>query len=282
MNASGPVLLLGARGMLGRAWTARLERDGREHRGLDLPELDVTVPGAVAGAFPEGCRLVVNCSGYTDVDGAERHPEAAEAVNAAAVGLIAAACRERGALLVHYSTDYVFGGTARRPYAPDAPTGPLNVYGRSKLRGEELLRASGGEHLLVRTSWLYAPWGKNFVRTIAALARRGAPLRVVDDQTGRPTSAEGLAAGTLGLLHAGARGTFHLTDGGQCTWFDFAVRVAAGVNPACRVERCSTAEFPRPARRPAWSVLDTSAAEAIIGPLTPWEENLAAVLERLE
>jgi dTDP-4-dehydrorhamnose reductase len=154
----------------------------------------------------------------------------------------------------------------------------VNAYGRSKLAGEVALRESGCEHLLVRTSWLYAPWGKNFVLTMARLATERSELRVVNDQHGRPTSAMQLAALSAKLIRARARGTFHVCDGGECTWFDLASEVARIVSPDCTVHPCTSDEFPRPAKRPAYSVLDCSAAEAITGPPRPWREMVQATL----
>ena len=204
-----------------------------------------------------------------------------------AAGRLAHACRRAGARLVHFSTDYVFNGTATTPYPTDGRRDPVNAYGRSKAVGERLLEASGCRYLLIRTSWLYAPWAKNFVRTIAELARKRDSLRVVSDQRGRPTSAEGLAASTLALIGkteaaSSSALTFHVTDGGECSWFEFAREIVARVAPTCQVVACPAAEYPRPARRPAYSVLDLAPAEALLGPLRPWREALADVLARLE
>jgi dTDP-4-dehydrorhamnose reductase len=155
----------------------------------------------------------------------------------------------------------------------------LNAYGRGKLRGEELLRASGCAHLLVRTAGLYAPWGRNFVRTILELAASRPTLRVVNDQTMRPSSARPLARASLSLLRAGATGTFHVTDGGAgCTWFEFAREILRLAGSSCRLEPCTAAEFGRPARRPAYSVLDLEDAERLVGALAPWPDNLAAAM----
>ena len=151
---------------------------------------------------------------------------------------------------MHYSTDYVFPGDASAPYAVDAPRAPIGAYGRSKLLGEQRSSRSAAEWLCLRTSWLYAPWGKNFVLTIAGLARERQSLRVVNDQRGRPTCCETLAWITERLLDAGERGMRHACDGGECTWFDLATDIAARVNPSCVVEPCATSEYPRPARRP--------------------------------
>ena len=174
----------------------------------------------------------------------------------------------------HYSTDYVFDGTATEPYQTDHPRSPVNAYGRSKAIGEELIAESGVEHLLVRASWLYAPWGQNFVLTMRDLARSRDSLRVVHDQRGRPTDSRRLGEVSLELAEQGHRGTFHVTDGGECTWFELASLVASIANPSCTVDPCTSAEFPRPASRPAYSVLDISATEQVVGPLIPWEDRV--------
>ena len=191
-------------------------------------------------------------------------------------------CRVVGAKLLHYSTDYVFDGTASEPYRTDHPRSPVNAYGRSKALGEELIERSGVEHLLVRSSWLYAPWAKNFVLTIRELAKARPNLRVVDDQRGRPTDSRKLAEVSLALTEQGNRGVFHVTDGGECSWFELAELIAEVVNPDCRVEPCTTDEFPRPAARPAYSVLDISATERVVGPLIPWEARVRDVLACLD
>jgi dTDP-4-dehydrorhamnose reductase len=229
---------------------------------------------AVAPRF----RTVINCAAFTDVDGAEDREQEACAVNGTAVGELAVCCRASDALLVHYSTDYVFDGAATAPYPTSAARAPQGAYGRSKGLGEELLVASGCRHLLIRTSWLYAPWGKNFVDTMARLCREKPLVRVVNDQRGRPTSAQYLAARSLALIEAGGQGAFHVTDGGECSWFEFAQEITRATHGSARVEPCSTAEFPRPAARPAYSVLDLRMTEALIGPSRPWQDNLADVL----
>jgi dTDP-4-dehydrorhamnose reductase len=278
----GPILVLGADGMLGRAWMERCALAGVEARAVVRPDLDLTEPETIEAQVRGPLRAVVNCAAYTDVDGAERQEALATRINGEAVGRLVARCDALGVPLVHYSTDYVFDGAERdAPYPVDHPTDPVNAYGRSKLVGERHVRASAGPHLLIRTSWLYAPWGKNFVRTIAKYAQERDELRVVNDQRGRPTSAEQLARISLTLLEQGARGVFHGTDGGECTWFDFATAIARTVSPTCRVEPCTSEEFPRPAKRPAYSVLDIAKTEAAAGPLTPWPEALDEVLRRI-
>lgn len=271
-------VLIGADGMLGRCWEELLVARGLEHVSTTIDDLDITDADAVAKVLQPGTKWVVNCAAYTLVDAAEEHEALATEVNGYAVGRMATRCKEVGASLVHYSTDYVFDGAATTPYLPDHPCNPVNAYGRSKAVGEDLIRASGVEHLLVRSSWLYAPWAKNFVLTIAELAKARESLRVVDDQRGRPTDSRRLAEVTLALIEKEQRGTFHVTDAGECTWFELASLVASIVNPACRVDPCASEEFPRPAPRPAYSVLDISAAERVAGPLVPWEARVRDAL----
>lgn len=273
-------LVVGASGMLGRAIVAQLARAGVPARGVDRRALDLTDADRIARAVRDDVGTVFNCAGFTDVPGAEAREAEATAINGAGVGNLATRCRESGAMLIHFSTDYVFDGRAARPYPVDHPRAPLNAYGRSKAFGELLLERAGVRHLLIRTSWLYAPWGNNFVLTMLDRMRRQDALRVVDDQTGRPTSAEYLAARSLALVQRGVEGTFHITDGGECTWFGFASRIAARTGTRCRVEPCASSDFPTPAR-PAYSVLDLSATEARLGPSRPWQDNLDDVLRAL-
>jgi dTDP-4-dehydrorhamnose reductase len=275
------ILIVGASGMLGRAFVERMQRNRVAFTSLARSECDLTRAQTLARAIGSGTATVLNCAGYTDVAGAEHHETEARAINGEGVGNLAARCRDVGALLVHFSTDYVFDGRATRPYPTDHPRAAVNAYGRSKALGEELLERSGARHLLVRTSWLYAPWGKNFVRTLRARLAAEDTVRVVDDQTGCPTSAEYLAERTLGLLDRNASGTFHVTDGGECTWFGFASRIARLTGSPCRVEPCASSELPGPVR-PAYSVLDRSRTEALLGPSRPWEANLAAVLRAMD
>ncbi|MGB5695552.1 MAG: dTDP-4-dehydrorhamnose reductase [Polyangiales bacterium] len=276
------VLVIGADGMLGRCWTELLTGRGIEHAATTRSTLDITDASALDRSVEPGTQWVVNCAAYTLVDAAEEHEELADEVNGAAVGRLAERCKAVGAKLLHYSTDYVFDGTATSPYRPDHPRNPVNAYGRSKALGEELIERSGVEHLLVRASWLYAPWGKNFVLTIRELAKAREKLRVVDDQRGRPTDCQRLAAVSLLLADHGSRGIFHVTDGGECTWFELAALVAEVVNPDCRVEPCTSEEFPRPAPRPPYSVLDVSATEEVVGALIPWEDRVRETLARVE
>ncbi|HXC51682.1 MAG TPA: dTDP-4-dehydrorhamnose reductase [Candidatus Limnocylindrales bacterium] len=276
---TAPILLISPDGMLGHAFELLLARRGLEYTGVSWPAFDLTKPETVEPWMQPGVRTIINCSAYTDVDGAETHQKEADAINGAGVALLASHARRLGAVLVHFSTDYVFDGHATSPYEVDHPIAPINAYGRSKAVGEAAIRESGCEHLIIRTSWLYAPWAKNFVLTMLALGREKTSLNVVSDQVGRPTSAQYLAERSLALVERGARGTFHVTDGGSCSWFELASMVMAASGSSCRVNACTSAEFVRPAVRPPYSILDLSRTEALLGPSTDWKTNVRAVLE---
>jgi dTDP-4-dehydrorhamnose reductase len=277
------LIIVGSTGMLGRELVAACGRHGREARGLAGPDdVDVTdehaVRDLVTGSRPA---VVINATGYTDVDGAEAELEAADRVNRVGPACLARACRDAGALLVHYSTDYVFDGRADRPYRPDDEPDPISAYGRSKLAGEREIVAAGCRSLIIRASWLFAPHGRNFVRTILELASSRPQLDVVDDQVGRPTYAPDLADATLALFDCGARGTYHVANDGQCSWFELAEAIVALAGLPCRVRPCRTTDMPRPAARPAYSVLDLTGTAALVGPPRHWRQALTDCLERL-
>jgi dTDP-4-dehydrorhamnose reductase len=276
------VLILGSSGMVGRSWCHRLDLLGIPFRAVSRPDFDLLQPDSLLSTVRGEEELVVNASAWTDVDAAEEHVEKANKANGTAVGILADQCKELDSTLIHYSTDYVFDGISESPYKIDAPINPCNAYGESKALGENAIRDSGCDHLIIRTSWVYAPWGKNFVKTIAALAKDRDELSVVDDQRGRPTSAEQLAKTSIDLYINGACGTWHATDGGECTWHEFASRIAAETNPACTVNPCSSDQYPRPAFRPPYSVLDISQTEVLCGEQICWEENLQRVLNRIQ
>jgi dTDP-4-dehydrorhamnose reductase len=276
-------VIVGAKGMLGRALREALLAKGVSPVEVDIQEIDITDPDSVERVLgAHAAKRVINSAAYTAVDAAEGDEATAAKVNGEGPRHLAAWCKENGAVLVHYSTDYVFAGNASEPYRVDQTLSPLGAYGRTKALGEEAIRAAGGEHLILRTSWLYAPWANNFVRTIHKLSKERPQLKVVNDQRGRPTSAEHLARTTLALLDAKARGTLHVTDGGECTWFEFAQEIVRITGHNCDVAPCTTAEFPRPAPRPAYSVLDLGPTEALVGAMPSWQVNLADVMGRLE
>ncbi|MFP4106078.1 MAG: dTDP-4-dehydrorhamnose reductase [Phycisphaerae bacterium] len=281
MPLDRPILVLGSQGMLGRAWCELLRQRGEAFEAHDLDTLDVTRKQDLARIIAMRPAAVINCVAYTDVDGAESDESAAELLNTRVPGDLAAISREIDTLFVHYSTDYVFGGTNRTPRLPDSMKDPLSVYGRTKLEGERVVTASGARSLIIRTSWLYAPWGKNFVLTIANLARKGDRLRVVNDQRGRPTSAEHLAATSHRLVSRGEEGLYHITDGDACTWYEFAEAIVELTGADCSVEPCTSEEFPRPAPRPSYSVLDLSEVETLLGTMPHWRKNLSAVIEQV-
>jgi dTDP-4-dehydrorhamnose reductase len=238
--------------------------------------------------------VIVNAAAYTAVDKAESEPDLCFAVNAAAPRVLAEEAARLDALLVHYSTDYVFDGQKTEPYTESDPICPLGVYGASKAEGETAIAASAGRWLVLRTSWVYAPQGKNFLRTILRLAAERRELRVVDDQTGSPTSAESIAAATVRLVEKYASrqaavpsGVYHMTASGSTSWCGFARAILATANlatavPNPQVVAISTAEYPTPASRPKNSVLSNEKfAQAFDFRLTPWQEQLEGVIERV-
>ena len=273
ISSGGPITILGAQGMLGQAFSHVLERQSRSFRALSRSEADLEAASSLRQAV-RGASVVFNCAAYTNVDAAESEEDRATAINGTGVGSLATACLEANVPLVHFSTDYVFDGRATTPYRVDHPRAPLGAYGRSKARGEELLEQSGAEYLLIRTSWVYAAWGTNFVRTMSHLLHTRDSVRVVQDQRGRPSEACALAENALRLFEGGARGTFHLTDAGECSWYEFAQAIARVVESRAAISPCTTAEFPRPAPRPGYSVLDISAAEERLGPLASYQVQL--------
>jgi len=283
--ASGRVIVLGAKGMLGHELMLALgQKLGFYSPGrlfaYDLPELDICDGEAVRKTMRHHeADVVINAAAYTDVDGCESNPELAEAVNGEAAGGVAAACREAGAKMVHFSTDFVFDGRLRRPYRPDDPANPLSVYGRSKWMGEEAVRSAGGRSLVVRTSWLYGLNGRNFVDAILAQASSGRPLRVVSDQIGRPTLASDLADAVVRLLDLGAEGTVHFANSGECSWFEFAEEIIRQAAPGVTVQQITSEELRRPAERPAYSVLDLKSYIDLAGDVpATWRDALPRYL----
>jgi dTDP-4-dehydrorhamnose reductase len=278
------ILVTGAAGQLGSELSAALGPLGDvvafDRSGLDLAHPD----GIVAVLREVAPALVVNAAAYTAVDRAEAEPEAAYAVNARAPGILAAETKRAGAMMIHFSTDYVFDGASREPRDESAPTGPLNVYGASKLEGERAVQAAGGVALVFRTSWVYAATGRNFLTTIERLATERDELRVVDDQHGTPNWSRELARAIATLVARGLpwlaerRGLYHLSAQGATTWYGFA-RAILGDAARVRIVPIASADYPTPARRPAWSILDTRRFKATFGfELAPWTEALRECL----
>jgi dTDP-4-dehydrorhamnose reductase len=264
--------------MLGRDVLAAAERAGHEAIALTRGDLDVTDAEAVRSAIEaERPGAVINCAAFTNVDGAEDDEAAATEVNGAAAGHLAAAAQAVGATIVQPSTDYVFDGRKTTPYVESDPTAPQSAYGRSKLAGEQAVAGANERHHIVRTSWLFGVAGKNFVDTMIGLGTERDELKVVHDQVGCPTYTGHLAEALVGLA-AGDReyGVHHVAGAGQCSWFEFATEIFSQAGIDTRAVPCTTEEFPRPAPRPAYSVLGSERRDPIR--LPDWREGLRSFL----
>jgi dTDP-4-dehydrorhamnose reductase len=268
------LLITGAAGMLGRDLAAAAAVAGHDVVALARADLDITDPSAVRAATSEvRPDAVVNCAAYTNVDGAESESELAQAINGDAAGHVAAAAAAAGAHVVHVSSDYVFDGTKREPYLESDPTRPQSQYGNSKLAGEHAVAENAPDaHTIVRSSWLFGIYGPCFPATIARLARERDELTVVDDQVGCPTFTGHLARALMELAAGPPRGVLHVAASGESSWFQFAREIVAATGAECEVRPCTTAEFPRPATRPAYSVLRS---ERGAPDLPDWQEGLA-------
>lgn len=274
------VLVTGAGGMLAQAVVPALAAAGHAVTALTRAELDVTqladVRRAVDSTRPE---WVCHLAAYTNVDGCESDADQAFLVNGVGARNAAVAAHEVGAAVLAVSTDYVFPGNEPTPRREYDPIGPASVYGRSKWAGECGVRETNPRHAIVRTAWLYGQGGRNFVDTIRAKALAGGPLAVVDDQHGAPTWTGDLAAALVTLMERGARGTFHATNAGECTWHAFAVEICRLAGATIDVATLSSAALARPAQRPAWSVLHLGALEHELGrPMPHWRDALARYL----
>jgi dTDP-4-dehydrorhamnose reductase len=282
------ILVIGSKGQVGFE-LARLLAPCGDVIGADRTRLDLADPDAVVaavrGAKPD---LIVNAGAYTAVDLAEKEFAKAAAINARAPGILAEEAKRIAAVLIHYSTDYVFDGTRRTPYPEDAPPAPLNVYGSTKLEGERAIAAVGGAALVFRTSWVYGLRGSNFLLTISKLAKERDELRVVTDQIGVPNWCRTLAEATVRIVGGGLSGlsdragVYHLSATGFTSWYDFA-RAIVGDAPAPRLVPIASADYPLPARRPAYGVLDTTRFESTFGfGLSDWRDGLARCLASAE
>ncbi|MDR3444408.1 MULTISPECIES: dTDP-4-dehydrorhamnose reductase [unclassified Dyella] len=304
------ILLLGANGQLGQEFfrtnglsalgsLTMASRDGRGIDGSPAIRIDLAEPESLKRGLDDiRPEIIINAAAYTAVDKAENNEALATQVNGEAVGAIADWAKHHDALVVHYSTDYVFDGKASRPISPDSVTAPINAYGRSKLDGEERLRRSGSHHLLFRTGWVYSAHGNNFLRTMLKLGAEREVLRIVSDQRGAPTNTRLIVAGTLAALQqwlsaapavrAAMEGTYHLVSSGETTWFDYATAIfelAHNQGILARtplLEAVSTKDFPATARRPAYSVLDNRDFQRQFAfTLPPWQDDLEPVLREI-
>ena len=249
----------------------------------DVIPLDITDASAVSKVLKDNeISAVINCAAYTDVNRAESEPDVAELVNCKAAGVLAEAAAEAGALLVHISTDYVFAGDSCRPYTEADATSPLGVYGRTKLAGEKAIEASGCRYLIIRTSWLYSNYGKNFYKTMVDLTASRPVVKVVSDQTGTPTWASDLAEAIVTILDGNMSfesGVYHYSNEGVCSWYDFAKEICAGVGHLCDVTPCRSEDYPSPVRRPHFSVLDKTRFKETFGIEIPhWRESLLSCI----
>lgn len=273
------ICIIGAGGMLGRELVLACPAADT----FDLPELDITsaarVNETLSRVRPD---VVVNVAAYTDVDGCETNKDVARAVNVDGVANLALVCRDTGCRMVHVSTDYVFDGRSDRPYRPDDPVCPINQYGRTKAEGEARLREILADHLIVRSSWMFSVFGRNFVKTILELASQRDVIHVVTDQVGSPTYARDLAGALLALVKGNERGIIHFCNSGFCSWYEFAKRIVERASPETSIKPTTSNELARPARRPPYSVLDTDAVTRILGTAPRhWEDALGECLSEM-
>lgn len=304
------ILLLGANGQLGRSFLEHgglatrgklftATRDGHRFDGASADTADLSQPDTLLPLLDRRQpRLIVNAAAYTAVDRAENEEALATRINGEAVGVLSTWAAANDALVIHYSTDYVFGGHAAAPYPIDAPTAPLGAYGRSKLAGELALRDSGAQHFLLRTAWVYAPYGHNFLRTMLRLAAEREEIRIVADQHGSPTDTMLIVQATLAALdtwleadvmqRSQMHGTHHLVASGSTTWHGFAEAIMQEAKAHGLLARVptlipiTTAEFPTPARRPAWSVLENTGFQRQFSyPLPDWRQGLHHIIRAL-
>ena len=291
------ILVTGANGQLGNEMRIVSRQsadryvftDVADFPGNDTVHLDITDMEAVREAVSEyDIDIIVNCAAYTNVDKAEADIDACRLLNAKAPENLAVAIREKSGLLIHISTDYVFGGVVYdAPLNEDTPTSPTGVYGLTKLEGEEMIRRSGCRHIIIRTSWLYSEFGRNFVKTMLALTSSKPSLKVVNDQTGTPTYALDLASAIFDIIEnrkaEDREGIYHYSNEGVCTWYEFARIIAeyAG-NDECEISPCTSEEYPSPVRRPSYSVLDKTRIKNAFGISVPhWTDSLKKCLNNI-
>jgi len=283
------ILVTGSNGQLGNEMRRVAATALAQHEFIftDVAELDITDAAAVLKAA-EGVQVIVNCAAYTNVDKAEDERDMARLINATAVRNLAAAAKACGALLIHISTDYVFGGDGNTPYTEDASPRPLGVYGATKLEGEQAISSVGCRAIVLRTAWLYSVHGKNFVKTMRSLMSSRPQIKVVFDQVGSPTYAGDLADAIGSIIEAnpagGQLGIFHFSNEGVCSWYDFAIAIRnlSGLS-SCDVLPCHSCEFPSKVKRPSFSVLDKAKIRAAFGIRIPhWRESLIACIKQLD
>jgi dTDP-4-dehydrorhamnose reductase len=272
------ILVTGANGQLGQ----EISRQIRNHELIltDVKTLDITNASVVSGFFREiKPQAVIHCAAYTNVDAAQSDPDIVFQVNVVGAQNIAVGCLESGARMVYISTDYIFDGKQKIPYREFDQPNPQSVYGVTKWQGEQIVRQILGRHYIIRTAWLYGA-GNNFVKTMLHMAKQNPTLRVVNDQVGTPTSTVELSKAILALISTDAYGTYHATCQGECSWYEFACEIFSLTRKSVKVIPVTTEEFPRPAKRPAYSVLDNYMLRMTVGdPMCPWKEALKEYLK---
>lgn len=283
------ILVTGANGQLGCEMRRLGAVSPNNYIFTDVAELDITDSDAVMRVVKEcAIEAIVNCAAYTNVDKAESDEAMAELINATAVGNLARAMKEVGGTLFHVSTDYVFGREGNTPRTEDMPLDPLGVYGRTKLHGEEAIAQSGCKALIFRTAWLYSEFGNNFLKTMMRLTAERESINVVFDQVGTPTYAGDLALAIFSIIEAGVyegnEGVYHFSDEGVCSWYDFAVEIAAAAgNTSCRINPCHSSEFLSPVTRPPYSVLDKTKIKNTFDIDIPhWRESMEYCIKRIK
>ena len=283
------ILVTGANGQLGNEMRRLGAVSPNNYIFTDVAELDITDASAVLATVKENAvEIIVNCAAYTNVDKAESDEATAELINSTAVRNLAVAMKEVGGTLFHVSTDYVFGLDGNTPRTEDMPVNPLGVYGRTKLNGELAIKESGCKALIFRTAWLYSEFGNNFLKTMLRLTAEREQLNVVFDQVGTPTYAGDLALAIFSIIEAGVyegnEGIYHFSDEGVCSWYDFAVEIAAAAgNTNCRISPCHSSEFPSPVMRPPYSVLDKTKIKNTFDIDIPhWRESMEYCIKRIK
>lgn len=280
------IMVTGANGQLAQCLkdeVSHLDSKAFQFIFMDREQFDLSNPALIESwFFSNSVNCVVNCAAYTAVDLAEKEVEHAFQINADAVGLLAKECREQGADFIHISTDYVFNGMAVEPFTENDPTEPMNVYGKSKLEGERLAMENNPETVIIRTAWVYSQYGKNFLKTMLRLFKEKDEISVVNDQSGTPTNANDIAKAIVKVIQTKKKpGIYHFTNGGETTWFGFAKKIKELTDSDIKISPISSLQYPTPAERPKFSVLNTSKIREVYGvEMRNWEDSLAELIQK--
>lgn len=282
------ILVTGSAGQLGNSLRDIAGDSSNRYIFTDVAELDITNKSAIITMMEaEKVNMVINCAAYTNVDRAEDDFDTANLINNTAVRNLAESCKQFGATFIHVSTDYVFDGSSNIPYTEDMPLAPLGVYGVTKLHGEQAVLESGCEYIIIRTSWLYSEYGKNFVKTMMMLTEERETLNVVFDQAGTPTYAGDLARAIYDIVennkYTGNNGIYHFSNEGVCSWYDFAREISELARTECDIRPCHSNEFPSKVNRPHYSVLDKTKIKTTFGLTIPyWKDSLRVCISNLQ